>query len=251
MVVIAWLFACGGGSTPEPPAEVPSPAPVAAEPAADEASAEGPELAASHILVAFAGAVGASPTIARTKEEAQVRAVDLHRQLTDGADFATLAKEASDDASGRRGGVVGAFVADAVDPAFAKAVGSVDIGSVTEPFETSFGWHVARRDPLEVVRARHILVSYQGARLSSETHSEAHARRMLDMLQTRLDRGADFANLAEEFSNDVTAGHGGDLGPISDGQLLPQLEQAIEKLRPGQRTVVKTPYGWHLVERTQ
>ncbi len=248
MVVIAWQLACGW-SSPEP--DEPAPPVEAAEAAEETEDAASPRLAASHILVAFAGAVGASPEVTRSEEEAKARAVELHRQLGEGADFATLAKEASDDPAGRRGGSVGSFVEDAVDPAFFEAVGAVEVGAITEPFRTPFGWHVARREAIEVVRARHILVSFQGARQSNETHSRAHARRMIDMLQTRLDRGADFGALAEEFSNDVSAGRGGDLGLVGGSQLLPVLEESIARLKPGQRAIVESPYGWHLVERTQ
>lgn len=242
------LTACGwfGSETPPPdpaPAAV-TPAPVAPAPAPSEL------LAASHVLVAYAGAVGADPQVTRSAEEAEARAIELHGQLTAGAVLETVAAEASDDPSGGRGGTVGAFRVDAVDPAFAEAIASVAVGELTPPFRTQYGWHVARRDAVALPRGRHILVSYKGARSSSEQHDRAHARRMVDMLDVRLNRGGDFAELAAEFSNDATARLGGDLGPAGEGQLLPVLEQAITKLKPGQRTVVESAYGYHLVERT-
>ncbi|MEO0601662.1 MAG: peptidylprolyl isomerase [Myxococcota bacterium] len=249
MVLFVWLVACADWLASEPEPEPVVEAPVEAiEPDAAEGA---PQLAASHILVAFEGAVGASPEVTRTEAEAKARATELHTQLTAGTDFRELAQSSSDDASGRRGGRIGAFVPDAVDPAFAEAVAATEVGSLSAPFRTPYGWHVARREAVDVARARHIMVSFEGARQSSESHSRAHARRMLDMLETRLQRGADFGVLAAEFSNDVTAEHGGDLGPVGEGQLLPVLEETIASLRPGQRTIVESPYGWHLVERTE
>jgi len=256
VVTIAWLLGCTSplewGSSEEPIASEPAAADEAAEPAADVAAPDRdePHLAASHVLVAFAGAVGADPKITRTEDEARAIASELHQQLVDGAALEALAEQYSDDPSRKRGGRIGPFAEEAVDPAFAEAIAEVEVGGITDPFRSPFGWHVARRDPCEVPRARHILVSFEGARASSETHNRAHARRMLDMLETRIQRGADFAELAAEYSNDTTADRGGDLGPVGDGQLLPVLEGAIDKLKPGQRTIVESPYGWHLVERT-
>jgi len=250
VVFIAWLLGCGfGGAEPEvaEDAEVAEPAPAPTEPAAPE----GP-LAASHVLVAHVGAVGVDPSVTRTEAEAHALATELYEGLLAGAPLETVAANQSDDAAtAHRAGRIGAFTVEAVDPAFAEAVAGVAVGEYTEPFHTPFGWHVARRDAAPTIRARHILVPYEGALHSSETHSAAHARRMMDMLSTRLDRGADFAELAAEHSRDTTADHGGDLGPVGDGQLLPVLEEAIRKLKPGERTYVESPYGWHLVERTE
>lgn len=248
---MVWIVGCGTffSSEPAPPPEVAAPKPVVDVPT--EGTADTPQLAASHILVAYVGAVAAHQGVSRSEAEAQALATELHQKLVDGADFAAVAKEFSDDPSGGRGGAIGAFVQDAVDPRFAEAITAIEEGAYTSPFKTPYGWHVARRDPLDVRRGRHILVSYQGARNSSETHSKAHARRVLDMLELRLSRGASFSDLAAEFSNDTTAKRGGDLGLMSQGQLLPVLEEAVARLKPGQRTMVESAYGWHLVERTE
>ncbi|MEM9438147.1 MAG: peptidylprolyl isomerase [Pseudomonadota bacterium] len=84
-----------------------------------------PEYNASHILV-------------ETEEEAR----DLITQLEGGADFAELAQEFSTGPSGPRGGELGWFGAGMMVPPFEAAVVALDVGAVSAPVETQFGWHV-------------------------------------------------------------------------------------------------------------
>jgi len=94
------------------------------------------EYNASHIL--FTQEEGAEEGAALA--EAQQTIADLK----DGADFATLAQERSDGPSGPRGGALGWFGAGAMVPPFEEAVMAMEVGSISEPVETQFGWHVIR-----------------------------------------------------------------------------------------------------------
>ncbi len=63
--------------------------------------------------------------------------------------------------------------------------------------------------------------------------------------------GADFSEMAEKYSRDVaTAKKGGDLGFMYKGVFPPSFDEAILKLKPNQigDDVVKTPYGYHVVQ---
>jgi len=86
------------------------------------------EFSASHILV-------------ETEDEAK----DLVAQLADGADFAELAKEKSTGPSGPGGGSLGWFGKGAMVPAFEDALVALEDGTVSEPVQTQFGWHVIKR----------------------------------------------------------------------------------------------------------
>ena len=83
------------------------------------------EYNASHILVA-------------TEEEAQA----LIDELENGADFAELARENSTGPSGPNGGQLGWFSAGMMVPTFEEAVFALQVGEVSEPVQTQFGWHV-------------------------------------------------------------------------------------------------------------
>lgn len=87
------------------------------------------------------------------------------------------------------------------------------------------------------VHSRHILVT-----------DEATARELLNQLQA----GADFAQLAAQYSLDVsTASSGGDLGWVTRGVLLQrEVEDAIFALQPGQLAPdpVRSSLGYHVIQ---
>ena len=68
-------------------------------------------------------------------------------------------------------------------------------------------------------------------------------------VQSRLKKGADFAELAKQFSEDGTAQNGGDLGWFKKGELLEPLEKAAETLKVGQVSdPIRTSVGVHLIK---
>ncbi|MFK7939641.1 MAG: peptidylprolyl isomerase [Roseovarius sp.] len=83
------------------------------------------EYSASHILV-------------ETEDEAK----DLIQKLSDGADFAELAREFSTGPSGANGGALGWFGAGVMVEPFFDAVVALKAGGVSDPVQTQFGWHV-------------------------------------------------------------------------------------------------------------
>lgn len=74
---------------------------------------------------------------------------------------------------------------------------------------------------------------------------EAEVRRLLD----RARKGEDFAQLAQEHSDDPgSAANGGDLGFFGKGRMVPAFEQAAFALQPGQVSEpVRTQFGWHIL----
>jgi len=53
-------------------------------------------------------------------------------------------------------------------------------------------------------------------------------------LENELQKGAPFAGVARQFSNTPSAANGGDVGWIAAGEMPPEVDQALENLRPGQ-----------------
>ncbi len=86
---------------------------------------EDPEFDASHILV-----------------ETEDQAKELVTALDEGADFAELAKEKSIGPSGPEGGALGWFGLGQMVPEFETAVLEMEIGAISGPVQTQFGWHV-------------------------------------------------------------------------------------------------------------
>ncbi len=67
-------------------------------------------------------------------------------------------------------------------------------------------------------------------RAGDEAAATAGAQQLLDQLH----KGAPFGAVARQFSNSPSAANGGDVGWISQGEMAPEVDQALETLRPGQ-----------------
>jgi peptidyl-prolyl cis-trans isomerase C len=87
----------------------------------------------------------------------------------------------------------------------------------------------------EEVKARHILV---------KTEDEAKA------IIVELDKGADFAKLADEKSEDKGGGEtGGELGYFTKDKMVPEFADAAFAMKPGEhsKVPVKSKFGWHVI----
>lgn len=103
-----------------------------------------PSVRASHILIAYKGAMRAKPDIARTKEEAKQKAEEILVKIKGGANFTIEAMTNSDDSSAQNGGDLNWFKEGEMVPTFNDWVFSHnkgDIGLV----ESDFGYHVIKK----------------------------------------------------------------------------------------------------------
>jgi peptidyl-prolyl cis-trans isomerase SurA len=92
--------------------------------------------------------------------------------------------------------------------------------------------------------ARHILLR------PTAQLPEAAARQKLAEFKKRVEAGqADFAQLARENSQDASARNGGDLGWASPGMFVPEFEEVLNALAPGQvGEPIVTRFGVHLIQ---
>ena len=72
-------------------------------------------------------------------------------------------------------------------------------------------------------------------------------------VKQKLDEGADFAELAKEYSTDPgSAEKGGDLGSFGQGAMVPEFEEAAFALEVGQVSdPVQSQHGWHIIKVTK
>jgi protein-export membrane protein SecD len=101
---------------------------------------------ASHVLVAYKGALSAGESVTRTKEEALAQAQDVYSRASAGEDFAKLAAEYSDGTSQETGGSLGTFGRGDMVAPFEAAAFALQEGELSQPVETSFGYHIIRSD---------------------------------------------------------------------------------------------------------
>jgi peptidyl-prolyl cis-trans isomerase SurA len=96
------------------------------------------EYRANHILVETNELV--TPRAAMDETRA------LHDRLLEGEDFATLAREYSDDPSSANiGGDMGWFSPDAFGERFQVMLDGLQDGEISEPFQSQAGWHIVQR----------------------------------------------------------------------------------------------------------
>ncbi|HJS48428.1 MAG TPA: peptidylprolyl isomerase [Gemmatimonadales bacterium] len=100
------------------------------------------------------------------------RARTVRAEIAGGAPFAEVAgRESSDEVSAAQGGSLGTFGRGAMVPAFDSVAFSLPLGTLSEPFETQFGYHVVEvtARTADSATARHVLIPIElaGARRDS------------------------------------------------------------------------------------
>ena len=212
------------------------------------AAGSGAELNIAQILVPVPD--GASDAVV---EERRARAAAALARIRGGEDFATVAREVSEDGNRAQGGEIGLRPADRLPDMFVKMVQPLKPGEITsELLRSGAGFHVLKLlDRKEAgaftvaqSRARHILL-----RPSTELSPEAAARRLLQFKREIQAGTRTFEQLARENSEDGSAAQGGDLGWTSPGTFVSEFEEAIAALPVGGISdPVTTRFGLHLIQ---
>lgn len=184
----------------------------------------------------------------------QARAEALLSRVRAGEDFNNLARAASDAPDRSNGGQLGLRTADRYPTLFVDATRALAVGEVSALVRSGAGFHLlkvmerqdANLPPTAVTqtRSRHILLR------PSAQLSEAAARDRLLAYRAQIQAGqADFAALARQHSQDGSAAQGGDLGWTSPGMFVPEFEQFMNRLAPGQvGEPLVSRFGVHLIE---
>ena len=96
--------------------------------------------------------------------------------------------------------------------------------------------------------ASHILIKVKAGD-AGEGHPEAEAQKIAQGLLDQVKAGGDFAALAKKSSEDQgSAQNGGDLGCFAPGRMVPEFDDAVFALQPGQVSdLVKTSFGYHVI----
>lgn len=190
--------------------------------------------------------------VARLSERART----VFQRARQGDDFAALANTFSDAADRSvNGGAMGLRPLSRYPDLFVQATAGLPVGGVSDVVRSGAGFHVLKVLQRQVApttlmanqtRARHILLR-PGPQLSqSQAVAQLNAIRR-DILSGRVD----FADAAKRISQDGSASQGGDLGWANPGMFVPEFEQVMNQLRPGQLAEpLVSRFGVHLIEVT-
>lgn len=207
------------------------------------------ELNLAHVLVLVPE--GTSDT---RMKELQARAQQVADRARAGGDFAALAREFSDAPEKVNGGEFGLRPADRLPELFVNATRALGVGSVAGPLRSPAGFHVLKLlDKRQAnlpdtfvtqTRARHILL-----RVTPQLSTQAAAEQLDGYRQQIVQGKASFTDLAREHSQDGSAPEGGDLGWASPGQFVPEFEQVMNSLQPGEISPpLASRFGVHLIQ---
>lgn len=102
----------------------------------------------------------------------------------------------------------------------------------------------------DLLRPAHILIQLKQKASDAE---KAAAKAKADSIYDALQHGADFAEMAEKYSNDLgTASKGGQLPLIGPGTTVKEFEEAAYALKQGETSKpVLSPFGYHIIRMTE
>lgn len=201
---------------------------------------------ASHILIQVPQNASPQDTLAAFQKITEIR-----NKIVEGADFNEQARAYSEDPSAKNnGGDLGWFSAFRMVYPFEDAAFTTEVGQVSEPFKTRFGYHIlkvnAKEKTLGEVEVAHIMVAFK------QDVIEEDAKQKILEIEEQLQQDVSFESLAKEYSDDRnTAVNGGKMKRFGQGALNAEnFEKAAFALQsPGQISEpVKTKYGWHLIK---
>jgi len=133
--------------------------------------------------------------------------------------------------------------------AFEDAVYNTNVGEVSAPFRSPYGWHIAYVEEERVhmdVEASHIMKMVPGG----DSIKEAQAKVQIDSIYQVLMGGADFAQVATKESDDKgSAMRGGSLGWFGRGVMVKPFEDAVFALKEGEMSEpFRSRFGWHIAK---
>ena len=192
------------------------------------------------------------PVTAESSAVAQGRrdALAARKRIVGGEKFAKVASEISQDpGSAKSGGDLGFFTRGSMDPAFEDAAFSLKTGTISEPVQSTFGWHIIEvldRDTLRTaagvdslgpdgeklpeVHARHILI-----RVALTDADAERAHKLADHVCSEARKGTDFAALVRRYSHYAgKSGEGGDIGFVATSGLQENIRKGLDSLETGE-----------------
>lgn len=207
------------------------------------------EVRASHILIELASDALPEDTLAAFEKAEEIR-----RRILQGESFEAVAKGSSDDPSVKNnGGDLGYFTVFQMIYPFESAVYNAEVGEVTMPVRTRFGYHIIqvtdKRKARGEVKVAHIMLTVPRG---SSKDVEQEKKELINKLYHRIKQGEDFSELAKEYSEDRgSARNGGELPWFGTGRMVKKFEEAAFDLSfNGQISQpVRTSFGWHLIKR--
>ncbi len=160
------------------------------------------QITVAHIMVRANPGMPAEDSIAARK-----KIYDIHGRLKQGENFSNLALEFSDHPDSKtKGGILPAFGTGTMVPSFENAAFALkDTGNFSEPFQTPFGWHIAKLKNRKLLEPFDELKSTLETKVSKDSRSELNRSVLLSRLRKENGMVENKALMAYAFSKADTS----------------------------------------------
>lgn len=210
------------------------------------------ELRASHLLILLGEDALPVDTLKAFKKVLSIRNDILKGKMT----FEEAAVKYSEDKSVTSNkGDLGFFSAFRMVYPFEDAAYKTNIGDVSMPFRTQFGYHLVKptetRKSRGKVRVAHIMVRIKK---DATDEDKTNAKKKIDEIYAKANAGEDFGALVRDYSDDRNSVRkNGELEWVVAGRYFQEFEDAAFQLKENDEISkpVLTPAGWHVLKRIE
>ncbi len=132
------------------------------------------------------------------------------------------------------------------------SISKLQVGTVFGPYVDKGNYVLAKilgtKSIADSVKARHILIATVNPQTGKPILEDSIAKKRADSIFVAIKAGGDFIALAKQFSSDGSKDKGGDLGTFGYGTMVPEFNNFCFNKPVGSRDVVKTQFGYHIIE---
>lgn len=193
---------------------------------------------------------------AEDQQKAQAKINQSYSRLQKGEAFEKVAIELSDDpATASNKGDIGFITAFILPYDLENLAYNTAIGKFSKPYRSKIGYHIFKntgeRKAIGTIRVAQILISFPP---EASLEQKQQAAQRADSMFRALQNGADFKQLALQFSHDnLSYQNGGEMQEFGTGRYEPAFESAAFALRNDgdYSKPVATSYGYHIIKRIQ
>lgn len=141
-----------------------------------------------------------------------------------------------------------------ISSTFTDSIISRPAGTVYGPYLENGSYVLAKylgsKSIPDSVQARHILIVTTDRNSGKMVRDDSAAKKLADSLLNAVNTGSNFGLLAMQFSADGSKDKGGDLGTFGFGAMVPEFNDFCFYKSQGEKGVVKTQFGYHVIEIT-
>ena len=139
-----------------------------------------------------------------------------------------------------------------IQSSYLDSITKLPAGSVYGPYVDNKNYVVAKilgsKMMPDSVNAKHILIATVNSQTGEPLLEDSIAKKRADSIYNAINGGANFALLAMQYSADGSKDKGGDLGTFGYGAMVPEFNKFSFEKPVGSRGVVRTQFGYHIIE---